>query len=167
MNFGNRVSQIMHDEHCATIALLQRIERAIGRYAKDERPSDGDPAMAQLLADMLTGLTVELGRHFDFEEAELFGYLTAASDSELAQHLADEHVGIRRTAASLVDVVREARKQGFDAARWAEFRRLGLELCDSLANHALREDGALLPLLEDSMDAETEARLYQAYLETT
>jgi hypothetical protein len=31
--------------------------------------------------------------------------------------------------------------------------------------HAQKEDMALLPMLEDNMDAETEARLYQDYVE--
>lgn len=166
MNFENRVSQIMYEEHCATIALLERLEKTITRYGKGEHPPSDDAATAKLLADMTVGLTVELGRHFDFEEAELFGYLVAAGDADLAKHLAEEHVPIRRTAAALVELIREVRQYGFDAPRWSEFRRLGLELCDSLSSHALREDGALLPVLEDNMDAETAERLYQSYMET-
>lgn len=165
MHFENRVSQIMYEEHCATIALLERLETTIARYGKGEHPAPDDLAAARLLADMTAGLTVELKRHFDFEEAELFAYLAAAGDADLAKHMAEEHVPIRQTAAALVEVIREVRKLGFDAARWGEFRRLGLELCDSLSSHARREDGALLPVLEDNMDAETAERLYQSYTE--
>lgn len=165
MEFSNRVAQVMHDEHCATIELLERVEKTIALYGKAP-PSTQDPAVSKLLADMAVELKSGLGRHFDFEEAELFGYLDAAGDPDLARHLAEEHVGIRRTAAALVDLVGEARRQGFDAARWSEFRRLGLELSESLANHARREDGALLPVLEDGMDEATAERLYLSYLET-
>jgi hemerythrin-like domain-containing protein len=165
MNFANRVAQIMHDEHSATIELLERLEKTIGRFGAGALPSSADPAVAKLLADMSVEFKGALGRHFDFEEAELFQYLDAAGDAELGRHLAEEHVGIRRTAAALLDVVAEIRRQNFDAGRWNDFRRLGLELCESLSNHARREDGALLPVLEDNMGEATAERLYLGYLE--
>ena len=61
----------------------------------------------------------------------------------------------------------EAAAQGFDAARWDEFRRLGQELCERMLMHVQKEEMALLPLLEETMDAETEARLYEDYVEKT
>ena len=47
-----------------------------------------------------------------------------------------------------------------------EFRRLGQELVERMLAHVQKEEMALLPLLEEGMDAETEARLYQEYAES-
>jgi hypothetical protein len=56
-------------------------------------------------------------------------------------------------------------EQGFDNATWDEFRRCGQELCERMLAHVQKEEMALLPLLEESMDADTEARLFQEYVE--
>ena len=53
----------------------------------------------------------------------------------------------------------------FHAAEWEEFVRVGQELADWLLAHVQKEDMALLPVIEETMDAETEARLYQEYVE--
>ena len=43
--------------------------------------------------------------------------------------------------------------------------RLGQELSDLMLAHVQKEEMALLPVIEENMDAETEARLYQEYVE--
>jgi hemerythrin-like domain-containing protein len=164
MDFSNRISQTLHDEHMATIALMERLETVIGRFSKGSPPDAKDPAVAKLLADLSVGLTHELNHHFDFEEAELFAILAEAGDESIATHLAEEHVVIRPIASALVELAGEARAQGFDAARWDEFRGLGLDLCASLVPHAQKEEAALLPVLDENMDAETEMKLYEIYI---
>jgi hemerythrin-like domain-containing protein len=165
MDFTNRISQTLHDEHMATIALMERLELVIARFRKGSPPDAKDPAVAKLLADLSVGLTHELNHHFDFEEAELFGILAEAGDETIATHLAEEHVVIRPIAGALVELAGEARAQGFDAARWDEFRRLGQDLCARLVPHAQKEEAALLPVLDENMDADTEMKLYENYIE--
>jgi hemerythrin-like domain-containing protein len=164
MDFTNRISQTLHDEHMATIALMERLELVIARFRKGGPPDAKDPAVAKLLADLSVGLTHELNHHFDFEEAELFAILAEAGDETIATHLAEEHVVIRPIARALVELAGEARAQGFDAARWDEFRRLGQDLCARLVPHAQKEEVALLPVLDENMDADTETRLYENYI---
>jgi hemerythrin-like domain-containing protein len=165
MQFANRISQTLHDEHMATIALMDRLELVINRFGKGSTPDAKDPALAKLLIDLAVGLTHELNHHFDFEEEELFAYLNEVGDETVATHLAEEHVVIRPVASALVELAGEARAQGFDAARWDEFRRLGQDLCARLVPHAQKEEIALLPVLDENMDAETEAKLYEVYAE--
>jgi hemerythrin-like domain-containing protein len=165
MDFTNRISQTLHDEHMATIALMERLELVIARFRKGSPPDAKDPAVAKLLADLSVGLTHELNHHFDFEEAELFGILAEVGDETIATHLAEEHVIIRPIASALVELASEARAQGFDAARWDEFRRLGQDLCARLVPHAQMEEAALLPVLDENMDADTEMKLYESYVE--
>jgi hemerythrin-like domain-containing protein len=165
MTFTNRICRTLHEEHDATIALMERLERLLARHRDGSPPGAGDPALARLLSDLVTGLSTEVARHFDFEEDHLFTMLGEIGEDGIGCHLRDEHLVIRPIGAKIVQLVREAQAQGFDQARWDEFRRLGLDLCDRLTAHAQKEESALLPLVEDNMDAETEARLYQDYVE--
>ena len=165
MDFTNRISQTLHDEHMTTIALMERLELVIARYRKDSVPDAKDPAVAKLLGDLAVGLTHELNHHFDFEEAELFAYLNEVGEETLATHLGEEHEIIRPIAGALVELVGDVRAQGFDAARWEEFRALGQDLVARLVSHAQKEEMALLPVLDENMDAEAEAALYENYVE--
>ncbi len=161
MDFSNRVSQKLHDEHMATLALLERLERlAAGRTA----PAAGDAAAGRLFTDVATAFEAEVWRHFDFEEEHLFPFLAQGGDAEIGAHLTDDHKVIRPLGARIIEMARAARTKGFDDAGWSEFRRLSSELCERLTAHVHKEEAALVPLLEDTMDAETEARLYEDYI---
>jgi hemerythrin-like domain-containing protein len=117
------------------------------------------------LSDLSTGVAAEVQRHFTFEEDHLFTYLSAVGDEAIGAHLAAEHGAIRPIGVELAELARAAAARGFDEATWNEFRRLGEELCERMLAHVQKEEMALLPLLEESMDADTEARLLQDYLE--
>ena len=164
MQFANRVCQKLHEEHAAVFALMDRLVQTIARH-RNAAPDAKDPMVAKLMNDLATELPGEVEHHFAFEEAELFSYLGEAGNQGIGAHLTYEHGIIRPIAAALVKLIGEVRLQGFDAARWAEFRRLGQQLNDCLVPHAQKEDMALLPMLEDMMDAEKEMQLYQQYVE--
>ena len=164
MNFTNRISQVLHEEHRATIALMERLEQLVTRY-KAKAPDPQDRAVQQLLSDLSTGVQAEVERHFDFEEGQLFPYLEAAGDQAIGAHLASEHEAMRPLGLQLAGLAREASGQGFDQAKWDEFRRVGLELCARMLAHVQKEEMALLPLLDEVMDPEAEARLYEDYVD--
>jgi hemerythrin-like domain-containing protein len=164
MNFTNRISQVLHEEHRATIALMERLEQLVARH-RAKAPDRDDRIVAQLLSDLSTGVQAEVERHFDFEEGQLFPYLEAAGDDAIGAHLASEHEAMRPLGLQLAGLAREASSQGFDQARWDEFRRIGLELCERMLAHVQKEEMALLPLLDEVMDPESEARLYESYVE--
>jgi hemerythrin-like domain-containing protein len=146
---------------------MQRLEQLLARNQRGSAPDIGDRGVAQLLSDLSTGMGAEVQRHFDFEENQLFPYLNGIGEDAIGAHLADEHRAIRPIGIKIAKLARGAAAQGFDEATWDEFRRLGQELCEQLPAHAQKEDMALLPLLEDSMDADTEARLLEEYLQAT
>ena len=163
MNFSNRISQTLHDEHCATVALMERIEHLLTRHGRGNRPDANDRAVAQLLNEVAPAIEADIERHFTFEENRLFPYLDAAGASAIGAHLTEEHAAIRPLGLRLAALSRAA-IAGFDEASWDEFRKIGQEFCDRLTAHAHKEDMALLPLLEDTMDPETEAKLYDEYV---
>jgi hemerythrin-like domain-containing protein len=166
LTFANRISQTLHEEHRATVALMERLEQLIVRFRKGAIPDAADAGVAKLLGDVATGVEGEVERHFNFEEQELFSYLASVGDEAIGAHLTDEHKAIRPLGADLAKLARQAKTQGFDAARWEEFRRLGQELCERMLAHVQKEEMALLPLLDENMDAEAEAQLYQKYVES-
>jgi hemerythrin-like domain-containing protein len=164
MDFTNRISQALHDEHRATVALIERLERLIARH-RSGAPDAKEPATAQLLADLSVGIAAEVERHFAFEENHIFSYLEAAGDSAIGAHLTDEHSAIRPLGVNIASLARDAAAHGFDAAQWETFRRAGQELCERMLAHIQKEEMALLPLIDETMDADTEARLYMEYVE--
>jgi len=167
MSFVNRICRALHEEHDTTVALMQRLEQLIARQRRGALPDTGDVAVAKLFADLSIGLAAELERHFAFEEDRLFPYLAAIGEEPIGAHLTEEHAVIRPIGVRVASLARAAATAGFDEAQWQEFCRLGQDLCDRLLAHVQKEEMALLPLLEDSMDADTEARLAEEYLETT
>jgi hemerythrin-like domain-containing protein len=165
MSFTNRVNQKLHDEHLATVALMERLEQLIARHKPGSPPDTADRGVMQLFSDLSAGLETEIEHHFTFEEDYLFSYLRAIGDEAIGAHLTDEHLAIRPLGKRMAGLARAASANGFDAAQWNEFRRVGAELCDRLFAHVQKEEMALLPLLEENMDADTEARLYREYVE--
>lgn len=164
MSFNNRISQTLHEEHRATVALMERLEQFLARHRRSP-PDIAATDVAQLLTELSTGVEAEVQRHFDFEESHLFAYLAAIGDEAIGAHLTDEHTTMRPIGAEVARLAREAAAGGFDAVKWDEFRRQGQELCERMLAHVQKEEMALLPLLEETMDGETEARLYQEYVE--
>ena len=164
-DFTNRISQTLHQEHHATIALMERLEQLLARHRRGVTPDINDHAVAQLLTDLSVALAAEVERHFAFEEKQLFPYLEATGDAAIGSHLTDEHGAIRPLGVRLASLARDASAHGFDAGRWQEFTRVGQELYERMLMHVQKEEMALLPLLDEVMDADTEARLYEDYVE--
>jgi hemerythrin-like domain-containing protein len=166
MSFTNRVSQTLHDEHGATVALIERLEQLISRNRHGNPPNPGDPGVARLFTDLTTWVDGEINRHFTFEEDQLFTYLNALGDEDIGVHLTEEHRAIRPLGARIAALARAAGGQPIGNADWDEFRRIGQELCERTLAHVQKEEMALLPVIEDVMDPDTEARLYQEYVDT-
>lgn len=167
MSFTNGVSQALHEEHQATIALMERLEQFIARHRRYATPDAGDPGAARLLSDLATSMENEVQRHFAFEEERLFTYLNTIGNEAIGAHLTEEHAVLRPIGARLARLAREAAATGFDAAKWAEFHQTGQEFGERLRAHVQKEEMALLPVIEESMDAETQAQFLKEYRETT
>lgn len=162
--FANRISQTLHDEHRATITLMERLEQTLGR----RQPIDiSDPKDARLLRDLVLAIDSDTIRHFDFEETHLFTLLESVGDQLIGDHLTEEHAVMRPLGEKLAALSRTAESAGFDKASWEEFRRVGAEFVQRMVVHVQKEEMALLPLVNATMDSETETRLYSAYTGNT
>lgn len=155
MSLSRQVSQALDDEHRANLDLLGRAERAFARVA--------DPDAPALAGQLVRHLEHEVDRHFGFEEQQLFPRMADAGDGDLAALLAEEHESIRAVAAELLPLARAAAAGTLAAADAATLKRLVLEIVERQVAHIQKETMALLPLLDDLLDDETDRELAFAY----
>jgi hemerythrin-like domain-containing protein len=161
MMYSNRVCERLHDEHMATLRLLEKLEHFVGN---NNPPAAGDTAARALLIDVAVAFENEIWRHFAFEEKHLFDYFARSGDTEMAQHLTTEHEQIRNVGVRIIAMARAAAVSGFLPSAWSEFRLLARQLAEQLTAHVHKEEGVLVPLLQDSMEGDTEEQLYTAYV---
>jgi len=161
MDFGRSTCRRLHEEHEAVFELLRRLQRALA--PADSAPDSFDPAWSSLLRDVRTGLEFEVARHFDFEEQSLFPILVEAGEGDLVELLSADHKAIRKVAGPLLELVESCRAGGLDLPGWRLLKRLGLELCDRLTEHAQKEEQALLPALDNTLSEDDDRELFAAY----
>lgn len=160
MDHRSLVSRTLDDEHRANLALLDRVEQAFGRMRA--RGSDELRTLAGALARQVEQ---DIGRHFAFEERELFPRMTDAGDGDMAALLAEEHASIRAVADELLPLARAAEDGTLDAAGWDALARGALEIAERQVAHIQKESMALLPLLDDLLDEDDDRELAFAYAE--
>jgi iron-sulfur cluster repair protein YtfE (RIC family) len=163
MDFQRQTNRRLYEEHVATLQLLARVELVFTGRAGGYPPAAGDPAWPAFARALLTAIEVEIARHFEFEERDLFPRLEEAGDGDLAVLLNEEHVTIRAVAQPLAGLLRRALGEGLQPQQWQTMKTLALEFSERLASHAQKEDGALLPLLDNLLDEDTDRELFGAY----
>ena len=163
MEWQRQTNKRLFEEHAATLNLLARVERVFGGRAGAYPPKADDPEWPAFARTLLSAIEVEVARHFEFEEKDLFPRLEEAGDGDLAALLAEEHVSIREVAGALADLLRRTLAGDLQAQEWQTLKTLGFEFSERLGSHAQKEDGALLPVLENLLDDDTDRELFGAY----
>jgi hemerythrin-like domain-containing protein len=152
-----QVSRMLDDEHRSNMDLLGKVEQLLGRTTRYE------PGVAGLMGQLVRSLEHDISRHFIFEEEQLFPRMTESGDGGMAALLTEEHEAIREVTEELLPLARQAAKGSIGEADWSTLRRLGLELTERQVAHIQKETMALLPLLDDLLDDETDRELAFAY----
>jgi iron-sulfur cluster repair protein YtfE (RIC family) len=163
MDFQRQTNRRLYEEHAATLQLLGRVERVFTGRAGAYPPPAGDGAWPAFAQGLLGAIEIDVARHFDFEERDLFPRLEESGDGELAALLNEEHATIRAAAAPLADLLRQSRADRLQPQQWQTMKTLALEFSERLGSHAQKEDGALLPLLDNLLDEDTDRELFGAY----
>jgi hypothetical protein len=162
MELQRQISRKLYEEHIAVIDLLGRFGRALGPLGAG-LPAADDPAWRVLLAQVGTALEYEITRHFELEETQLFPRLHARGEGDLAELLFEDHEAIRAVARPLLGLVARAQAGALDAAGWRSLKASGLELVERLGSHAEKEQGALVPLVDEMLDDATDQELWTQY----
>ena len=157
MNFSSQTSHTLHEEHRANLDLLGRTEQALARAPRGEGARD--PDLIKLIGALARSLEQDIDRHFGFEERELFPRMSEAGDGEIAMLLTEEHEAIRAVAEELLPLALAAASGTLDAAGWDALKRGALEMVERQVAHIQKEEMALLPLLDDLLDEETDRQL--------
>jgi hemerythrin-like domain-containing protein len=156
---SSQVGRILDEEHRSNIALLGKLEQALGRAPRF------DPGLAGLIGQFVRALEHDVDRHFQFEEDELFPRMTDAGDGGMATLLTEEHAAIREVAAELLPLARMAAAGAIGDDDWSALRRNALELVERQVAHIQKETMALLPLLDDLLEEADDRELAFAYAE--
>jgi hemerythrin-like domain-containing protein len=154
---STQVSRILDEEHRSNLDLLGKIEQAMARTPRF------DPALGGLLGQFVRAMEHDIDRHFRFEEESLFPRMADAGDGEMAGLMIEEHEAIREVTRELLPLARLAIQGTIDEAGWSTLRRTALELVERQVSHIQKETMALLPLLDDVLDDETDRELAFAY----
>lgn len=158
MDYERQIARRLHEEHLASLGLLARFEAAI---ARPKAPAAGDRAWADLARATCAAFAEDVERHFAFEEAELFPRLAEAGEPGIGMLLSEEHETIRACGAALGTLLRGSLDDA--APGWSTLRTTGLEYVERMQGHIQKEEMGLLPMIEDLVDAETDASLALAY----
>lgn len=162
MNFICRTSQMLQEDHQATIVVIEALDQMIAR-ARKTAPDTSVPAVRDALSAAATTIDTEVSSHFAFEENELFTLLEEVGDVAISAHLREEHAAILPIGQEVARRAALALENGFSPAEWAEFRSLAGELIERMFAHIQKEEMALLPMIEELLDSETDMELSTRY----
>ena len=165
MSFTRRTAQLLHEDHQQTIVVIEALDQLIAR-ARKKAPDISDPTVASTLKKATGAIEEEISQHFAFEENELFTRLEEMGDVSIGEHLRGEHRALLPLGQAVGEMARTALANGFTDESWARFRDTCGELIERMFAHIQKEEMALLPALEDLLDAETDMALSTAYDDT-
>jgi hemerythrin-like domain-containing protein len=161
MTFLRQVSRALDDDHRTNLDLLGRCEQAFRRVPRGGGAIDTE--LARLSTTLARALDHEIGGHFDFEERELFTRLEAAGEGDIADLLIEEHAAIREVVLELLPHARAAAAGTIGADGAQALQRVVPELVERMVAHIQKETMALLPMLDDLLDEETDRELAFGY----
>lgn len=162
MDFTSRIAQLIHEDHSETIALIESLEEMVAK-ARRNTPDVNDPQVSKTLKKAAEMIAHETRGHFHFEENNLFPLLEEAGDVAIGAHLREEHASILPLGERAETLANDALANGFTDESWKEFRNLTGEMTERMLSHIQKEEMALLPLLEDLLDPETDMELSEAF----
>lgn len=163
MEYSRRVNHMLHDEHMAIIALLERLDGYLRSHGVATPPAQDDGPSQSLLGMLAGVIETELTAHFAFEEEVLFPLLDQAGEGGMPEMLKQEHAAIAPVARQVAERARAAMADGFTQDGWAEFHRLAGIVVGELTDHAEKEEFGLLQALEHVLDDEMDAKLADDY----
>jgi DUF438 domain-containing protein len=164
MDYSRSINRMLHDEHMATIALLERIETTLAAHRK-AAPDAQAPDIAGVLRDLISSVEADITNHFTFEQDELFSRLREAGDTGMTMILQEEHDVILPLGVQVSGLARAAIDGGFSDESWSDFRRLAGELVERMISHIQKEEMGLLAALEQLLDEDADMEVMMRYAE--
>lgn len=161
MDFDLAICRSFHDEHAAASALLDDLQELLARGGRG-LPDLDDAASHDTLARAARLIPAELHPHFEMEE-RIFPRLAEEGAADMAETLIAEHRAILPIGDRVAEAAGRAIAHGFTEAGWDLFRADAAEFVSRLEAHILKEEKALLPLLDEVLSPEDDLELAQQY----
>lgn len=162
MDFKHAICRSLHDEHQATVEALDGLEDLLAQGRRGV-PDLDRPSVREMLRRLADLIQQEVRRHFAFEEDELFTRLADAGYTTIGEHLTADHRIILPIAEQVAALARSAVANGLNEAEWEDFRTHAAALIERLSAHIQKEDMGLLPLLDETLDADEDLELATTY----
>lgn len=162
MEFSRRTAQLLHEDHAATIALIEDLEEVI-RKAGRRQPDTADASIRKTLSKVAEMIEREVRGHFTFEETELFTRLEEAGDVGIGAHLREEHAALLPLGEEIGRIAAEALESGFTDTSWATFRDRSGQFIEMMYAHVQKEEMGLLPAIEDLLEPEEDMELAEGF----
>ena len=163
MQFNRNVARTLHDEHLATLGMLEKLEGLLRRHPRDQAPDVNGAEVKNFLRNFVSTIRQEMAPHFRFEEDELFPLLAARGEAGIGALLSEEHATILPLGERMATIAGTARGSRLQTAAWSEFHQLGNELIERLTSHVQKEEMALVPMLESLLEDQDDSRLVEVY----
>jgi hemerythrin-like domain-containing protein len=141
------VDKILHDEHVATLEIINKLEMRIGKGKWDRRLEPSVATDKALLEELVAMMDSEVRLHLPFEEKELFPRLDEFGFEDVTNMLFDEHEAIRSLISSLRPLATEALANGFKEDKWALFYGLLADLASIVIFHIQKEEMGVISRL--------------------
>lgn len=158
------LGDLLHKEHLDTLAVINALEgRLSGGRAKTPMTAadPGDEALLRRLAERIAN---DDGRHFVFEEENLFPVLDLLGFGQITAMLRGEHEVIRGLGQELRDLTERGLVSSLDPAAWTSFRELAADLINIESFHIQKEEMGIISRLPLLVDTATGAQLAERYL---
>ena len=165
MDYSRAICRTLHEDHMATVRVLEHLETALSRIGRKTPPPLRDPDLTRLLSDVAAVMQSEITGHFAFEEDHLFPLIEEIGETGMLAILRDEHATIRPLALRITEAIKASRENGFAPDDWAGFYDLGLELAERETFHIQKEEMGFLPLLDQIVEPEDDSALSMAFAE--
>lgn len=158
-----QVGQKLHDEHQATLSILNELESEILSRPQNKPMDLSDVDARQQLEHFIAVVDRDVTCHFAFEEEVLFPILREKGAGDMVTLLTHEHQLIKPLGGGLAILAREALANGFDPTTWGEFRTQVIELMERESFHIQKEEMGLIRALGFFLDPETDRQLAERY----
>ena len=84
-------------------------------------------------------------------------------DADIGEHLREEHKAILPVGEQVASLARTALDGSFDDQSWPQFKAQAGELIERMLAHIQKEEMALLPVLDELLDPQTDFELSENY----
>ncbi len=165
MEYARAICRTLHDDHMATVRVLENLETVLSRIGRKTPPPADDPDLARLLSDVSAVMQSEITGHFAFEEEHLFPLVEEIGETGILAMLRSEHDTIRPLAGRITEAVKKSREEGLNPDSWGEFYDLAMELCERETFHIQKEEMGFLPLLDQIIEPDDDGALSMAFAE--